>query len=113
MAEDSVVRNPAVAALDRALSRPIPMGGLEDALAAFRRRGGESPTLRRSAALIDSWRTTAEGAGSKTALGATLHARSLRSSLTRAIYTRLLFRGGNLKHAYPRGCLRPRARRYV
>lgn len=40
MAEDSVVRSLAVAALDHALSRPIPMGGLEDALAAFRRRGG-------------------------------------------------------------------------
>lgn len=91
MAEDSVVRNLAVAALDHAVLSlflsPIPMGGLEDTLAAFRRRGTRSPTLRRSAALIDSWRTTAEGAGSKTALGATLHARSLRSSLTRAIYT--------------------------
>ena len=52
-----------------------------DALAGLGGRVSASPTPSRSTALIDSWRTTADGAGSKTALGAALHARSLRSSL--------------------------------
>lgn len=74
-------------------------------MAALGRRAGAFPTPSRSTALIDSWRTTADGAGSETALGAALHARSVAPLFsTRAIYTRLLFRGGNLKHAYPRGC---------
>lgn len=54
------------------------------------------PTPPRSTALIDSWRTTADGAGSEAALGAVLHARSLRSSVHPCDLQPgcLLFRGG-------------------
>lgn len=80
------------------------------ALAALRGRDHAPPTPSRSAALIDSWRTTADGAGSKTALGAALHARSLRSSLTRGSTLGAFSWGKNSKHAYSRGCLCPPAR---
>lgn len=65
-------------------------------MAALGGRDCAPPTPWRSAALIDSWRTTADGAGSKTALGAALHARSLRSSLTRGC-TRCFFVGEELE----------------